>query len=554
MEFSPLHLPMADDVRALSQASLMGPSQASVVAGRQDGEPAAKQRMRPRAVTKKLIQTLVRVKDKSDAITAAPLTGDTAPGMSIGVRSGAVVEQFASDGVLGDAKDHLVRHMVDPLVDRLWFGHDSCVIVYGHERTGKSRFIEEDTPDGGGLIPALCQEIVKRKKSEPQCAATLSFFEVQRDKIVDLLADKDSDNPDSVVSLLVDQDSGYMDLEGLCEHDLDDNAPVSTAIRKGRAAALKDAEEAPPDTVVGLPYAPEHTTQPLARKRKVGGSLFGEVKKPAHDHTCAHTVFRVVFTRYVRNKRTDTRIDVVDTTADDDSIRNMISTLSTMANGDFSFCLPFRQSLMTRMLTKYFAQKDSESVVFVAAVSGRKTDLEATRETLSIVEKARSLRQSLGDGSSLVAASSEMEKERTYRKAVSQLHATQSLVFRLENELKMTAGDRRLEKHRRILAQQESEDLEARVVVVLERMDDLKREHAVQRAAETRRFDKQLRSAATEIADLQRTVASLQGQLGSANATVDLLREDRRSTKATLEHLSDQPPRAALDGVRALCE
>eukprot|EP01059_Diplonema_ambulator_P005976 TRINITY_DN15752_c0_g1_i1.p1 TRINITY_DN15752_c0_g1~~TRINITY_DN15752_c0_g1_i1.p1 ORF type:complete len:609 (+),score=223.46 TRINITY_DN15752_c0_g1_i1:35-1861(+) len=373
-------------------------------------------------------------------------------------------EEFAVDGVLSE-RDGVYDLVVDPCLEYLFKGKDCCLLAMGQSGAGKSFTLFNDGTDKGA-VPLLFKEIIKRKAMKRHCSATMSLIEIHEDTVVDLL------NKSSVCPLLtngdenqaksldhgIDHDTGYLDVEGAVEKQIDDATTCNELLE------------------VGL-------------KRRLGCITPWNTKSSG-----AHVICRIILTQYqgTNNQRMTSVLDIVDPYVGDNSLKTMIQTLAarTETGG-----LPQRQSLLTRMLTRHFRDGGENSCTVIACVGSKKNYMPETQEVLRLQQTALQIKNTAkakeepvmsiagpvasvlngGGGADYgglnIKTVRSAELERSLKVCQGKLEATQALVVRLEKELHAKTKELRNERQEKILVTQDLQDLTVRMHLMEERYE-----------------------------------------------------------------------------------
>eukprot|EP01064_Diplonema_japonicum_P018262 TRINITY_DN26948_c0_g1_i1.p1 TRINITY_DN26948_c0_g1~~TRINITY_DN26948_c0_g1_i1.p1 ORF type:complete len:643 (+),score=140.87 TRINITY_DN26948_c0_g1_i1:95-1930(+) len=459
-------------------------------------------------------------------------------------------EEFNVDSVIGEMAS-LQEVVISPCADTLLKGGDGCVVAIGQSGAGKTHTLFNTDNSDPGVVPLLCKEIIKRKKTKRHCLAVMSMVEIHEDKIVDLL-NKSSvcppettfkvKNPDLEehvggrnVSCDIDQDTGYLDIEGAVEKNVDDVNVCNELLRNGL-------------------------------KRRVGCITPWNTKSSG-----AHVIFRLVVSHYQGTRRVDSILDVVDTYIGDNSFKTMVHTL---AQGTEPGGLPLRQSLLTRMLTRHFRDGNENSCTVLSVVGSKKNYIPETIETLRLMQTCLTIKnpfikpkevkkeepqkvETVSNGGirpSYIDTGKTAELERALRVCQGKLEATQALVIRLETELHTRGKTLRAERQEKVMVQQDLQDLNVRMQLVEERHE----EHIakLKEAGETiAKKETEVQKATLEAYTADQAVTQLRGSFEEATKHKRTVEDAHEVFKKRVFEIADN--KRALDALlelRALCD
>ncbi|RKP28166.1 P-loop containing nucleoside triphosphate hydrolase protein [Syncephalis pseudoplumigaleata] len=163
------------------------------------------------------------------------------------IRSRDEVYRFNFDGCY-DARvsqGRLFKQHIEPLVENVFKGMSTTVFCYGVTGAGKTHTIQgsEKQP---GIIPRTLRLILDAKQRDPNMAVRISYMEIYREIVYDLLIPRDA-NPASGLAIREDAQRNIFvaqlsesDGQSLWQHTVDDYAEFERLYRqacKGRSTA-----------------------------------------------------------------------------------------------------------------------------------------------------------------------------------------------------------------------------------------------------------------------------------------------------------------------------
>ncbi|XP_053158462.1 kinesin-like protein KIF28 isoform X1 [Hemicordylus capensis] len=273
-------------------------------------------------------------------------------------------------------QSEVFRDLGQGVLDSAWQGYNATLLAYGQTGSGKS-YSMIGYGANRGIIPVVCEELFKTIRNQDknkQYQVTFSMLEIYNEQVIDLLS---KIKKPGGLKLREDQQQGFY-VDGLKLVPCDSYAQIERLMEQGTkirttASTIMNATSSRSHMVITIQFKQiflkeEITKQSIINLVDLAGSERQKSSGSEGDRL-----------------REGTRVNLSLTT-----LGNVISTLAEAAMGRKVLHVPYRDSVLTKLLQS--ALGGNSRTVMIAAISPADMCYEETLSTLRYAERTKKIK------------------------------------------------------------------------------------------------------------------------------------------------------------------
>ncbi|XP_056672028.1 kinesin-like protein KIF28 [Monodelphis domestica] len=289
-------------------------------------------------------------------------------------KDGALISTGSNSDFAGQ-KD-VFRDLGQGILDSAWQGYNATLLAYGQTGSGKSYSMIGYGADKG-IIPNVCEELFKateNKEKNQQYQVTFSMLEIYNEEVRDLLSKTKKPRG---LKVREDQHQGFY-VDGLTSVPCDSYAHIERLMEQGikartTAATSMNATSSRSHMVITIQFKQvfldgDLTKQSIINLVDLAGSERQKSSGSEGDRL-----------------REGSRVNLSLTT-----LGNVISALADVATGKRVLHIPYRDSVLTRLLQS--ALGGNSKTIMIAAISPADICYEETLSTLRYAERTKKIK------------------------------------------------------------------------------------------------------------------------------------------------------------------
>ncbi|EDQ92679.1 uncharacterized protein MONBRDRAFT_14025, partial [Monosiga brevicollis MX1] len=284
-----------------------------------------------------------------------------------------------TDPVYADQK-RVFADLGQGVLDNAWNGYNASLMAYGQTGSGKS-YSMVGYGVNKGIVPVTCEQLFKQIESKNadniQCQVTFSMLEIYNEQVRDLLSHQ---SVRGGMKVRQHPKKGFY-VEGLRVVPVGNYADIEARIEEGTknrtiAATNMNATSSRAHTIVTINFAQKAQNADNVNMTKSSSINLVDLAGSERAESTGATGDRLKEGAAINQSLS--------------TLGNVISALVDVQNGDRKKIIPFRDSVLTRLLKN--ALGGNSKTVMIAALSPADINYDETLSTLRFADRVKSIK------------------------------------------------------------------------------------------------------------------------------------------------------------------